>query len=585
MDYYGLMPRFTPTLLLIALLACGLGASAQTPDNKSSNSLSSALDGELFYEILIGELNARDGEAGAAYALLLDAARKSNDSRLYQRAVDVALQARSGESALAAVRAWRQALPASREANRYLLQILIGLNRIGETLDPLKREVATANPKEQASVIATLARYFARASDKKLATRTVEQALTDYLGSPTLGAPAWTTIGRMRLETGDSTAALDAARKGQALDAKDEGPVLLALTVMNRSSPQAEAIVKKYLEDQPQPEIRMEYARALLDAQRYADAAVQIEIVATEKPDHPPAWLIKGALELQKGQTVAAENSFRRYVELTPSKRAGAVHPESNRGLVQAFLSLAQIAEQNKDFAQAEAWLKHIDNPEDRFTAQLRRANLLARQGKLEEARKLIRSQPEKTPEDARLKIIAEAQLLRDAKQYKAAFNLMTEASRRTPDDFDLLYDMAMVAEKLDKLDEMERLLRRVIAGKPDSPHAYNALGFSLAERNTRLPEARQLILKALEFAPNDPFITDSLGWLEFRSGNLAQAQLVLESAFNARPDAEIASHLGEVLWLLGQKEQALIMWKQGFKINAENETLLETLKRLRVKL
>ena len=585
MDYYGLMPRLTPTLLLIALLACGLGANAQTPDIKSSSPVSSALDGELFYEILLGELNARDGETGAAYALLLDAARKSNDSRLFQRAVDVALQARSGESALAAARAWRQALPASREANRYVLQILIGLNRIGETLEPLKREVATANPKEQAGTIASIARYFARAADKKLAARTVEHALTDYLSSPALGASAWTTIGRMRLEAGDSTAALDAARKAQAMDPKDDGPVLLALSMMNRESPQAEVIVKKYLEGQAQTEIRMEYARALLDAQRYAEAAAQIQIVTTEKPDHPQAWLIKGALELQKGQTVAAESAFRRYVELAPKKDAGAAHSESNRGLVQALLSLAQIAEQKKDFSQAEAWLKRIDSPEDRFTAQMRRASLLARQGKLEEARKLIRSQPEKTPEDARLKIVAEAQLLREAKQYLGAFNLLSDASARAPDDFDLLYDMAMVAEKLDKLDEMERLLRRVIAGRPDSPHAYNALGFSLAERNMRLPEARQLILKALAFAPNDPFITDSLGWLEFRSGNLAQAQLILEGAFKVRPDAEIAGHLGEVLWLLGQREQALNIWKQGVKIDAENETLLETLKRLRVKL
>jgi tetratricopeptide (TPR) repeat protein len=585
MDYYGPMPRFTPTLLLIALLACGLGANAQTPEIKSTGAISSALDGELFYEILLGELNARDGETGAAYALLLDAARKLNDNRLYQRAVDLALQAHSGESALAAARAWRQALPASREANRYVLQILIGLNRIGETLDPLKREVAIANPKDQASTIAGIARYFARAGDKKLATRTVEQALADYLSSPTLGASAWSTIARMRLEAGDSTSALDAARKAQAMDPKDEGAVLLALSVMNRETPQAEAIVKKYLEGQAQAEIRMEYARALLDAQRYAEAAVQIQIVTTEKPDYPQAWLIKGALELQNGQTVAAESSFRRYVELAPSKRTSAAHPESNRGLVQAFLSLAQIAEQKKDFAQAEAWLKRISSPEDLFNAQLRRASLLARQGKLEEARKLIRSQAEKTPDDARLKIIAEAQLLREAKQYKAALSLLTEASLRTPDDFDLLYDMAMVAEKLEKLDEMERLLRRVIVGKPNAPHAYNALGFSLAERNIRLPEAKQLILKALEFAPNDPFITDSLGWVEFRSGNLTQAQFILEGAFKARPDAEIASHLGEVLWLLGQREQAQSVWKQGVKINAENETLLETLKRLRVKL
>ena len=584
MDYYGLMPRFFRYLLPILLLGT-LGANAQTAAVKPVPPLSSALDGELFYEILIGELNARDGEAGAAYALLLDAARKTNDARLYQRAVEMALQARSGDSALAAARAWRQALPGSREANRYVLQILIGLNRVSETLEPIKREVSSADAKDRSSALMAIPRYFARAGDKKIAAITVERALADYLVSPTLGASAWATVARMRLEADDRTGALDAARKAQTFDPGDETAALLALTMMNRETPQAEAIVKKYIEGKPLPEIRLEYARALLDAQQNKQAATQIAIVTAEKPEYAPAWLLKGALELQDNQLNAAEQSFKRYVELASVKNSGAAHGESRRGLVQAFYSLAQIAEQQKNFTQAETWLKRIDNPDEQLNVQLRRATLLARQGKLEEARKLIRSQSEKTEQDARLKVVTEAQLLREAKQYLSAFKLLSDASARAPDDLDLVYEVAMLAEKLDRLDEMERLLRRVIAGKPDSPHAYNALGYSLADRNLRLPEARQLILKALEFAPGDPFITDSLGWLEFRSGNLAQAQQILETAFKARPDAEIATHLGEVLWTLGRRDQALSIWKESARIDASNEALQETLKRLRVKL
>ena len=584
MDYYGLMPRFFRYLLPILLLGA-LGANAQTAAVKPVTPQSSALDGELFYEILLGELNARDGEAGTAYALLLDAARKTNDTRLYQRAVEMALQARSGDSALAAARAWRQAIPGSREANRYVLQILIGLNRISETLDPIKREVTSAEAKDRNSALMAIPRYFARASDKKLAALTVERALADYLASPTLGAPAWATVARMRLEADDRAGALEAARKAQALDPADETVALLALTMMNRETPQAESIVKKYIDGQPLPEIRLEYARALLEAQQYKQAAAQIAIVTSEKPEHAPAWLLKGAMELQDGQLNAAEQSFKRYVELTSAKRAGAPHGESRRGLAQAFYSLAQIAEQKKDFIQADAWLKRIDSPDEQLNAQLRRATLLARQGKLEEARKLIRSQADKTPQDARLKVVTEAQLLREAKQYLGAFKLLSDASARAPEDLDLVYEMAMLAEKLDRLDEMERLLRRVITGKPDSPHAYNALGYSLADRNMRLPEARQLILKALEFAPGDPFISDSLGWLEFRSGNLAQALQLLEAAFKTKPDAEIATHLGEVLWALGRRDQALNIWKESARIDASNEALQETLKRLRVKL
>lgn len=183
------------------------------------------------------------------------------------------------------------------------------------------------------------------------------------------------------------------------------------------------------------------------------------------------------------------------------------------------------------------------------------------------------------------MKISAEVQILRDNKKYQLAYDLLSEALAATPQDLDFIYDKAMMAEKLGRLDLMEQLLRQAIAIKPDYHHAYNALGYSLADHNLRLPEARQLILKALEYAPGDPFISDSLAWVEFRSGNLAQALAILRKAFSDKPDAEIAAHLGEVLWTMGEREQATAVWREGLLLNAENETLLATLRRLRVPL
>jgi len=179
---------------------------------------------------------------------------------------------------------------------------------------------------------------------------------------------------------------------------------------------------------------------------------------------------------------------------------------------------------------------------------------------------------------------MAEVQLLRENKQFKAAYDLLGQPAAKPPVDPDLLYERAMLAEKMGNLPEMERLLRQVIAAKPDYHHAYNALGYSLAERNIRLPEARELIQKALSFAPEDPFISDSLGWVEFRMGNRAEALRILDTAYKARPDADIAAHLGEVLWSMGQRDRAHAIWKEGLLLNGENETLQETLKRLRVK-
>ncbi len=582
MDYYGSM--FPRLRLLPLLLTAVLTVHAQQPGPAPTNPpANSALDGELFYQLLVGEFSTQRGDAGVGYSLILDAARKTNDARLYQRAIDISLQARAGDSALQAARAWKQAQPNSRDANRYVLQILIGLNRLNETLEPLKREIALAEAKERALTILTLPRYFARSSDKKLATEMLEQALAEHLGNSSTGAAAWSAVGRMRLESGDNAGALEAARRGQSQDARAEGPVLLALALMSPQQPGAEAVVRKYLEGRPLVEVRLAYARALLDAQRYAEAGTQVQIVTSEKPDYAEAWLIRGTLELQDNRLDPAERSLKQFLELMQTRRGNGVE-EPSRALAQAYLSLAQIAEQRKDYKQAEAWLARISSPEDLVRSQSRRAGILARQGKIDEARELIRNLPERSPADARVKLSSEIQLLRDNRLYAQAYELLAEATQRDPTDYDLVYDQATLAEKLGRPDEMERLLRRIIAEKPQYHHAYNALGYSFADRSVRLGEARQLILKALEFAPDDPFISDSLGWVEFREGNKAEALRVLQKAYRARPDAEIAAHLGEVLWSMGQREQALSVWREGLQLNAENDTLVETLKRLRVK-
>ena len=585
-----------------AVLGLGaLPARAQTPapapstapsglaEDKAAQAAapSSALDSALFYQLLIGEITTQGGEPSAGFALMLDAARKTKDAQLYQRATEIALQSRSGDAALQGAQAWTQALPESREANRYVLQILIALGRISETAEPLKTELRLAPEVERPSVLASIPRAFARATDKAAAGAVVEQALESYLtnsANPGVASAAWTTVSRMRLAAGNSRGALEAAQRGQAANGMAEGPALIALELMEPLPAEGERIVMKYLDGNAKsmPEIRMGYARALLDAQRYAEASAQLQFLTREKPDFPDAWLVLGSLQLQDNQLAPAQASLERYVALVQQQPAEA---ERSRGLAQAYLSLSQVAEKRKDFVAAENWLSKIENSADMVQAQTRRASILASQGKLEQGRQLIRQLPEKTPAEARLKVNAEIGLLRDVKQYRLAYDALAQALVKSPNEPELLYDQAMMAEKLGQLDEMERLLRQVIKLKPDYHHAYNALGYSLAERNLRLPEAKELIRQALTYAPTDPFIKDSMGWVEFRLGNKAEAASIFEAAYKAKPDAEIAAHYGEVLWSMGQRDRAIAIWKEGRLINPENETLLETLKRLRVKL
>jgi tetratricopeptide (TPR) repeat protein len=541
----------------------------------------SRLDAQLFYQLLLGELNVRLEEPGKGFALILDAAGRTADPSLYQRAVELAFQARDGEAALDAARAWKKAMPQSREANRFVLQILVALNRVPESAEPLKADLRLADPRERTAAISAIARNYSRVTDKKQAATVVEQALSEYLADPATGAAAWGTVGRMRLAAGDPAGALDAARRGQALNPRAESPALLALEMMDPKQPEAEVLVRRYLDGQPLPEMRMGYARALLDAQRQAEALQQLQVITRERPEYPEAWLVQGSLLVQENQLPAAEAALTKYLELAQAQPTG---DERNRGKAQAYLALSQIAEKRRDFAQASAWLDRIENSQDLVSAQNRRASILARQGKLDEARKLLRALPERTPADARMKAMAEVQLLRENKQYRPAYDMLAQAAAKDPSDTELLYDQAMLAEKLGDFAGMEQLLRKLMAAKPDYHHAYNALGFSLAERNQRLPEAKQLIQKALEFAPGDPFISDSLAWVEFRMGNRGEALRILQAAYKERPDAEIAAHLGEVLWALGQRDQAQSVWREGMLLNAENETLQETLKRLRVK-
>lgn len=576
--------RFPGSLpALVTALVLGLsgasGAHAQAVAEPPANP--SALDAELFYLLLLGELNVRGGDAGAGYSLVLDAARRTKDPQLFRRAVEIALQGRAGDAALAAARAWSDADPQSLDAQRSQLQILLALNRPGDTQAPLERVLALSPPQGRDDLINAIPQTYARVSDKALAARVVREALRRELAAGPHAAAAWTTVGRMELAQDAKDAALDAARRGHAANPRSRLPVLLALQLLEQDVTAAEPLVTQHLGLEPPDATatRLAYARALLDQQRPVDARHQLEHL-TKAGDAPAeAWLLLGGLLVQTNQLPQAQAALQTYLQRTTP----AANEQVARSHTQAWLLLAQAAEKQKDFAGANRWLDRIQNPADALAVTVRRASVLARQGQLAQARALLQAHPERQPADARAKLMAEAQLLRDANQFQSAYEVYTQAAARFPDDGDVAYEQAMMAEKAGRADEMERILRQLIARQPDFHHAYNALGYSLADRNLRLPEARQLIQKALEFAPGDPYIQDSLGWVEFRLGNTPEALRILQQAYGKRPDAEIAAHLGEVLWVSGQQERARGIWREGLLLNPDNETLKETLKRFRI--
>jgi len=530
-------------LALITAASCAMQMSANAQVRETDKVENSAMTGELLYEILLGEMNLRQGEAAAGFALLLDAARKSNDVALFDRAVEIALQARSGDGALMAARAWSQAWPNDRKANNQVLQILLAVNQVAESLEPLKKDIALAPEAQRDNAINLIPRHYARVTDKKRATAVVQQALEPYLAkNNSTSAMAWTSLGRMRLASADLAGAIDAVKKGQAADGKAQGPLLLAMELMGKKLPEAEPLVQLGLGKQNGTEMAMSYVRVLIELERYKEATEQLQAITRKDAKLADAWLVLGSLQFEQGQDQEAEASLARYVSLATQTPTNT----STRGLNQA---------------------------------QTRRAALLARQGKISQARELIQQIPATTADEQRSRVLAEVQLLREHRQWQAAFEFLAANSGG---DIDLVYEQAMLAEKLNQLEVMEKILRQVIAQNPSYYNAYNALGFSLADRNMRLPEAKQLIIKALTFAPNDPFITDSLGWVEFRLGNLDAALSHLQKAYKDRADAEIAAHLGEVLWVMKRQDEAIQVWREGLKLAPTNETLQETLQRLK---
>lgn len=610
-------PRTTLSAAVLALTALGHaawaapaakpGSAPLTPAQAASQAEprrvpeSSSLDGQLFYQLLIAEIQANSGDAGSAYQLYLEAARRHQNGQLYQRAVEIALRARAGEQALSAAKAWRQALPQSRDAAEFTSQILIVLGRPGELAAPLRALIQLTPTPQQPQLLASLPRSLARLSDRQAAAQVIDDATQPWRQPPLELAEAWAASGEGWLMARQPAKAMQATQKALALQPDLLTANLLASDLIGQH-PDAENWVRQRLgrADAP-PLLRLAYARRLAATQRFEESAAQLDELVKVQPEQTGHWILLAAVRLEMRQADAAEAALKQALARTePDARPSATSAASaaastasgpaepvpsdaslDKDREQAYLLMAQLEDLRGKRQEAARWLELADPRHEKMSVQSQRARLLAQQGRIADARALLRSLPESEPRDAITKVQAEVQLLRDLGQLAEAYKVLDEASARFPDDNELIYDQAMLADKLKRYADMERLLRRVIEIAPDNPNAYNALGYSLADRKVQLGEARTLVEKAAALKPDDPFITDSLGWVAFRQNRLDDALKLLREAYTARPDTEIGAHLGEVLWAKGLKDEALRVWRECQARDRDNETLKETLQRL----
>lgn len=587
------------------------------------------LDGDLFHDLFLAELLLRQGQFEPAAGILLDAARYTDSAKLYRHATQTALNARAGTAALHAARTWLRAYPKSRMANRYVLQILVNLNRVPETAAPLARELAATPSAERAAAFDAVVQLYLMASDRAAAATLVEQALRADLRHPQHGAAAWAAVGALRVAAGQRAQAwraLEQAHKmspyslpvarlamelltqramaggklsEKILEKQDDGYLVTLIDgyLQRHETPQMRLALARHFMQNDSPEAALERLQPLLDEGLASSEPLPPSQAATEA--HAPgletqtaaavlpiahraeAQLIAAAAYGQRGQWAQLLQAVQRFEPLAARLPASAVRVEA---MTQGFSLAARAYLAQRDGDNALFWLDKIPsmrNAQPSFAQQYLRAQAHAVEQRLDAARQALEVVEPSGSQQLNQRDHLLVQLDQAQGHMQTAWQRQQQLFQRNPDDADVAYDTALMAEKMGNFPEMQRILRALIARWPAHYHALNALGYALLERGQSLSEARELIEAALRHAPGDPFITDSLGWLEYRTGNTQRAAQLLEAAWAARHDAEIGAHLGEVLWVLGQRERAAEIWRQALRLDAANGALRQTLQRL----
>ena len=531
------------------------------------------LSSQIVFQVLAAEVALQRDQPAPAYQTYLALARDTHDPRMAQRATEIALAAQSPSDALAAAQLWQQYAPDSERAAQLDASLLVLSGKPDDAAPILARELARVPADNRGSAILALQLLLSRGPNRIGGLHVLQDLLKNDLNRP----EAQLAIARQQLVSDDAPGARKSLE--QALTLKpDYLPAALMLSQMGpEERKEGIASLEKYVQQNPKShDARLALAQMYLASDRLDDAQKQFEIMHKNNATDLTPLMALALIKIQQKNFTEAQTYLTQYAqqaEKTPGADPG-----------QAYIYLAQLSLEQKNEAAASDWLNKVSPASQQFVpAQITRAQLLAKQGKTEDARKLLANLQAPDPRDQALIARTDAAILFDAKHYPEAETRLQQATANFPDDPDLTYDYAMAAEKTGHYDVMEAQLRKLIQTQPDNPQAYNALGYSLADRNQRLSEADKLVEKASALAPNDAFIMDSVGWVKYRMGDTSDAIKLLRKAYDLQPNAEIGAHLGEVLWKTGAQDQARAAFRDARKLEPDNDTLVKTLQRLQV--
>jgi tetratricopeptide (TPR) repeat protein len=518
----------------------------------------------ILFKLLLADIALQRGQNNVAVQSYLELARETRDPRIAQRATEVAWNARFIGVAIEAAGIWLTADPESQQARQVLAALLVNQSRLADAQPHLEKSLAADKANVGQSFL-QLNALLARHPDKAAVL-----TLTQNLAKPYMNVPeARLAIAQAAAGAGQPALAASEAREALRLRPDwEQAALFYGSLLQKKSNAEAAAFFSDFLKRHPRAmDVRLNYARLLVSEKKYPEARAEFQALLKEFPDNPDVTLAVGLLSLQLNDFDAAETQLLHALE-TGYKDADAVR-----------FYLGQTNEERKRYDEALRWYASVTGGEQFVPSRARYAAVLVKQGRMADARSYLQGAGRTPPERLQF-ILVESQLLRDANDFRGAYELLGNAVAANPESPELLYDYAMMAEKIDRVDVMETSLRKVIQLRPDYAHAYNALGYSLADRNQRLQESYSLIEQGLKLAPEDPFILDSMGWVLYRLNQNDAALTFLKRAFEIRSDAEIAAHYGEVLWVTGQHDEARKVWGGALKESPANELLLATVKK-----
>lgn len=525
-----------------------------------------ALTDRLLYEFLLGDIAQQRDKPELAAQAYLDLAKTTRDPRVARRAAQLAYESRQFDAAVDAFKLWQELEPSSPLAKQMLLSLLLSGGKLQEARPHLD-EVLQADPANAGHTFASIYPLVARAADKAEVLEWLIQATHAY---PGVAEGHWAVAQAAQAAGKQDLAVAEAHRAVSLKPDWDVAVVFEAELYMSSEPEKGLALLKDFISSHPDNhDLRLFYARALLGQKQFPAAREQFLRLMKVRSDSPDLAFAVALISMQMGEYDRAEQELQQALT-KGGKEESTVH-----------YYLAQLNEAKHADATALYHYRQVKDGEYSYAARLREVALLDKAGKQAEAREVLQRAVAKTdPQRAQL-VMIEAQLLREEKKYEASYKVLASGLEKFPENQELIYQTAMAADKLSKHDLFEQLIRRLIKAAPDNAHAYNALGYSLMERNQRLPEAMKLVEKAYKLAPDDAAIIDSMGWGNYLLGNLERSLEFLSKAYAANPDPEIAAHLGEVLWKRGDKDGARKVLEDSAKENPDSEALKAVMKRL----